>query len=121
MGNYGKELILDLHECEVATFTKENIKKYFDELCKLIDMEQCDLHWWEEEFKIGEKNEPHIIGISAIQFIRTSNIVIHSLEIMKKAYINIFSCKDFDEKTAAEFSKNWFKGKIVNKKTIKRI
>lgn len=45
---YGKELILDLHECDPLTFTRMSIGNYFKELCILIDMERCDLHWWDD-------------------------------------------------------------------------
>ena len=46
-GDYGKEIILDLHECDPSTFTRESIGKYFKYLCLIIDMEACDLHWWD--------------------------------------------------------------------------
>ena len=35
---YGKELIIDLHECDPDTFTRKNIEKFFVELCKEINM-----------------------------------------------------------------------------------
>ena len=44
---FGQELILDLHSCDNLTFTRKSIRKYLVELCKLIDMEREDLHWWD--------------------------------------------------------------------------
>ena len=38
MKPYGKELILDLHECEPATFNRDSIGLFFSELCDLIDL-----------------------------------------------------------------------------------
>lgn len=120
--SYGKELILDLHNCDPKKFNRRIIKKFFKDLCELIDMQRCDLHWWDDVGVPKEKRDtlPHLKGTSAIQFIVTSNITIHTLDILKNVYLNIFSCKDFDSKKAAEFSRKFFKGKIVSQTTIER-
>ena len=68
-----------------------------------------------------QQTEPHLKGTTAVQFILTSNIVIHTLDLLGAVYVNIFSCKDFDPKIAADFTANWFKGKIVNSHFIDRI
>lgn len=124
MKDYGKELILDLHDCDSSTFTRKSIRKFFKELCELIDMQKEKLVWWDfkghpEEYK---KAPPHLKGISAIQFIKTSNITIHTLDDLKRIYINIFSCKDFNANVVLEFAEKWFKSKDVKQsKTIRRI
>jgi len=120
---YGKELILDLHQCDPKTFTRQSIKKYFKDICDLIDMERCKLTWWDD---VGvpeneKQTEPHLKGTSAVQFILTSNIVIHTLDLMGNVYINIFSCKEFDAITAKQFSEAWFGGYAVNFQVIERI
>lgn len=120
---YGKELILDLHECDPQTFTRDSIEDYFEELCDLIDMERCELYWWDDyEVPDDEKQaEPRLKGTSAVQFILTSNITIHTLDLMESVYLNIFSCKDFDTAVAKQFSEEWFKGKSVNEYIIDRV
>ncbi len=120
---YGKELILDLHGCNINTFNRKNIKTYFQQLCKLINMEACDLHFWDDENVPEEERQtdPNTIGTSAIQFIITSNIIIHTLDLLKKVFINIFSCKDFNSDLAASFTEDWFGGKIVNRTEVARI
>lgn len=120
---YGKELILDLHHCDPTTFNRKTIKKYFVELCELIDMERCKLSWWDDHGLPPEEcqTEPHLKGTTAVQFILTSNIVIHTLDLMGAVYVNIFSCKEFDPEVAAEFTAKWFKGKVVNSHVIDRI
>jgi len=107
---YGLELILDLHECDTRKFTRSAIKTYLKELCELIDMECCDLHFW-DDVGVPEEDQqtnPKTKGTSAVQFILTSTIVIHTLDLMKAAYINIFSCKEFDTGEAAKFTARWF-------------
>ncbi|NTW30174.1 MAG: hypothetical protein HGA33_02770 [Candidatus Moranbacteria bacterium] len=120
--SYGKELILDLHECNPEKFTRESIGRYFVELCDLIDMQRADLHWWDDLDLPEEEREtePHLKGTSAIQFITTSNITIHTLDILKNVYLNIFSCKDFDTKVAKDFSERWFEGRAVTDQVIVR-
>ena len=107
---YGCELILDLHECDARLFTRASIEQFFEELCLLIDMERCDLHFW-DDLDVPEDEQqtnPKTKGTSAVQFILTSTIVVHTLDLMETAYVNIFSCKDFDIDHAAEFTANWF-------------
>lgn len=123
MNFYGKELIIDLHNCDPSTFSRKSIKKYFVHLCYLIDMKRSKLTWWDDHgvSEEDQQTEPHTKGTTAVQFILTSNITIHTLDILKNVYINIFSCKDFDAKVAENFSKEWFKGEVVSSNLIKRL
>lgn len=119
---YGKELILDLHECNTDFFNRENIKMFFQELCEKIDMEACDLHFWDD---VGvpeneKQTKPHLVGTSAIQFITTSNITIHTLDILKKVYLNIFSCKEFNKDIVKGLAIKYFDGIIVHWQLIER-
>lgn len=119
---YGKELILDIHNCDPTTFTRKSIQNYFKELCVLINMERCKLCWW-DDYGVPPKEqetEPHLKGTTAIQFIKTSNITIHTLDLLQNVYVNIFSCKEFDADMAGKFTKEWFKGKVVNSHLIER-
>ena len=111
--SYGQELILDLHACNANKFTRGDIKRFCAELCELIDMERCDLHFWDDVDVPEEEQQTHpkTRGTSAVQFILTSTIVIHTLDLMKTAYVNIFSCKEFDTDEAAKFTANWFGSK----------
>ena len=120
---YGKELIIDIHNCDPSTFTRKSIRNYFKKLCDKIDMTRCELYWWDDYGIPSDEQETelHMKGTSAIQFISTSNITIHTLDLLENVYLNIFSCKEFDSNVASKFSEEWFKGKIVNSQVIKRI
>ena len=123
MEKYGIELILDMHECDPATFTRESIRAYFEKLCVLIDMQREDLHFWDDIGLPEEEKQtsPHTQGTSAVQFILTSSIVIHALDQLKSVYINVFSCKDFDPKVAEEFSVEWFSAGDCSARLIERL
>lgn len=122
-GAYGKELVLDLHRCNSRLFTRDIIRRFFHKLCDLIEMEREDLHFWDDLETLPEEREtePHLVGTSAIQFIRTSNITIHTLDMMERVYLNVFSCKDFDEDVVAEFCEEYFGGEIMQKKVVSRV
>lgn len=120
-GAYGKELILDLHQCDPACFTRARLEKFFVGLCNRIGMQREDLYWW-DDINMPEderETEPHLVGTSAVQFIRTSNITIHTLDILGKVFLNIFSCKDFNADSVAHFAALWFRG-IVTQVTVVR-
>lgn len=107
---YGQELILDLHGCDTAKFTREGISAYCTALCELIEMEPCELHFWDD---VGvpdheKQSHPKTKGTSAVQFILSSSIVIHTLELLEVAYVNIFSCEKFDADAATHFTACWF-------------
>lgn len=123
MKPYGYELILDLHGCAPDTFDRFSIEDFFEKLCKQINMTRCELHFWDDVDVPPEEQQtsPHTKGTSAVQFILTSTIVIHTLDLMSAVYINIFSCKKFDEDKAEAFSIEWFKAKNVNSHFIERL
>jgi S-adenosylmethionine/arginine decarboxylase-like enzyme len=120
---YGYELILDLHGCDISTFNRESLDAYFEKLCKAIKMEKCERYFWDD---VGvpedeQQTSPHTKGTSAVQFILTSTIVIHTLELMKAAYINIFSCKQYDAELAEQITKEWFGATECSARQFERI
>lgn len=119
---YGCELILDIHDCDPKTFTRESIDRFFIELCERIDMNKCEVHFWDD---VGvppeeQQTDPRTKGTSAVCFILTSTIVIHTLDLLEAVYVNIFSCKAFDPKLASEVTRDWYKGNIRNSTFIER-
>ena len=120
---YGWELFLDLHECNPATFTRSRLDQYFTKLCEVIDMEKCEVHFWDDvEVPIEERQtSPQTKGTSAVCFILTSTIVVHTLDILEAVYVNIFSCKAFDPAVAAEFTENWFQAGSCKSTFVPRV
>jgi len=119
---YGFELLLDVHSCDPKMFNRASIDRYFTELCEVIEMERCEVHFWDD---VGvpveeQQTEPHAVGTSAVCFILTSTIVIHTLDLLEKVFVNIFSCKTFDPDVASKFTAEWFKGEVKNSTFVER-
>lgn len=114
---YGVELILDLHGCDLRDLSEEKLRDYLVRLCDLIGMKRHgEPLFWEDH-----SGTPHLHGISAVQFIETSNVVIHPLPLLGAVYINVFSCKDFDAKAAEEFTVRFFGAKEVSARVLDRV
>ena len=119
---YGHELILDLHGCDASTFNRESIQKFFTLLCDKIEMTACELYFWDDVGLPPEECQtaPHAKGTSAVQFILTSSMVIHTLDLLDAVYLNIFSCKEFDPDEATKFAVEWFRAKDHRSHYIER-
>jgi S-adenosylmethionine/arginine decarboxylase-like enzyme len=123
MEPYGHELILDLHQCNLSKFNREDIDTFFAEVCRLTEMVQCERFWWDD---IGvpedeQQTAPQAKGTSAVQFILTSSIVVHTLDLLGNVYINVFTCKEFDQDIVAKYAEAWFGGTIAARHFIERL
>lgn len=103
MKNWGKSASIDLFVCEHARVSNpEVIKAFFPEIIKLIEM-VAHGPVYIDRFGVGA-----LEGWSAMQFIETSSITVHADEVGGRCFIDIFSCKDFDEKKAERIAKEYF-------------
>jgi len=107
---WGKETIINLYQC--VPVSESMLKRYAKEICLLIEMKPY-----------GEPQTPYFgndftEGYTLVQLIETSSIVGHFAG--DSAYINIFSCKPYDEIEAAEFTKDFFGAKRIEVKILKR-
>ena len=101
---WGKLASVDLVGCNDNISKPQEIRRFCDELCKRIKMKKYGPTYL-KRFGVGK-----LEGYSFMQFIETSSITAHFEEQQnpKKAFIDIFSCKDFNEKDAADFCINFF-------------
>ena len=117
---YGQELILDLKDCNLP-FNRFYIRKFMAELCNLLDMERVRLHFWDyDSAKEKEEAPPHLAGTSAIQFITTSNVTIHTLDKLQAVYINIFTCKTLHKTIIEEPCVDFWGGSIIQSILLER-
>ena len=114
---YGKELILDLIECDPRLIrSKRKILEYCIQICKLIKMKRYGKPFI-ERFAL---DSDFAAGYSLVQLIETSSISGHFSEAWNRVYINIFSCKNFNHKTARSFTKKFFKAKKIKNRVLIR-
>ena len=119
---YGYSSVLDVVDCDSSTFTRASIEEFLVTLCDAINMEREDLHFWDYEGDPeGYAAAPaHLRGVSAVQFIKTSSIVIHTLDDLGVVFIDLFSCKPYADFTVCEVVKAHFKGRLRSCKTFSR-
>ena len=100
---WGKSLALDLYDCKPETLVDpEGLKKFVQDTIDLIGMVAHGPCY------VDRFAEGNLEGYSAMQFLKTSSITVHLDEEENRAFIDVFSCKDFDAAKAEEFAKNYF-------------
>jgi len=121
-GIYAKEVTLDCYGCDTSMFNRKSLEQFFDMLVYILEMEKGDLHFWDDVGVPDDEKQTRAEtkGTSAIQFILTSNITVHCLDILERVYVNIFSCKDFAEGEARAFVQDWFDADSVRSSTLYR-
>ena len=59
-------------------------------------------------------------GFTLVQLIETSNITGHFCDSTGDAYLDVFSCKWFDENVARAVVQDWFKPESIDMKVVDR-
>lgn len=115
MDSWGISTAIDLFECRPMEMRSPSyIRDFLRELVKLLDMKAFG-EPFVERFGSGDK-----FGYSAVQLIETSAIVCHFDETNNNAYIDIFSCKDYDADRAVDFCMKAFAAERAEYRSFKR-
>lgn len=108
---------IDLKGCDPAAIRDaERIRQYVVEVCDLIKMK-----------RFGEPQVIHfgpnerVAGYSMTQLIETSLISGHFANETNAAYIDIFSCKEYEPGEAAEFTRRFFGADTVGFQVLLRV
>ena len=121
---YGYEVILDLANADASKFTRSALSEFLDELCiNILDVSPEERHFWDDYGLPPEQcqTNPKTKGTTVVQFLLTSNVTIHTLDILRTVYINIFVCSEFDKDRAIAFSQEFFDADIVKAITVERL
>lgn len=113
---WGKLATINLISCNNYVKNPKKMREFCNKLCILIKMKKYGpLHL--KKFGVGK-----LEGYSFMQFIETSSITAHfeHQQNPMKAFIDIFSCKDFNEKKAFAFCKKFFGAKKGKLRTLIR-
>jgi S-adenosylmethionine/arginine decarboxylase-like enzyme len=108
---WGLSTCVDLYNCSHKIRYADEIEKYVIELCDLIDMRrfgECKV--------IHFGDDPKVEGFSMTQLIETSLISGHFANKTMSAYLDIFSCKWYDQRVVEAFSKEFFSAEACETK-----
>lgn len=100
---WGKSMWLDAKGCDHFSICSSGIiKNFMKELVKRIDM-VAHGEPIIEHFGVDEK-----LGYSIVQLIETSSITCHFSEDTDCLYLDVFSCKDFDDEVVCQVVREFF-------------
>jgi len=116
MGKYwGYHLTLDCGGCDAnAIRDHDTIYKFTKQLVKDIDM----VAYGEPQivdFGSGDK-----AGYTMVQLIETSNICAHFVNETNDIYLDVFSCKPYDENTVMDLVRDYFNPTSIKRSYISR-
>lgn len=109
-GSWGMLTSVDLKSCNPDFIRNdEKIKTFVVQLCDLIKAKrfgECTV------VHFGERED--VQGYSMVQLIESSLISGHFANKTNNVYLDIFSCKYYNPKDAAEFAKKFFEARDYN-------
>ena len=101
---WGLLVSIDLGECDHAKISDgEYIAQFARDLADEIRMKR-----YGEPYVVYFGAEPKVMGYSLCQLIETSMISGHFAEDTDRAFIDIFSCREFPPAKTAEYVKKYF-------------
>jgi len=118
MSNFwGYHLILDCSGCDESKMkNKENVEQWITSLVKNIDMEPIG----EPRIEYTAGHDEDKAGFTVVQVIVTSSITAHFIDKLGHIYLDVFSCKEFDQSTVEKSVKLYFDADKIHKYYITR-
>lgn len=116
-GDFGLEASIDLHQCDPQKMNLESLLAFVREMIEIADM---TAHGEPVVWDATESDELHIKGFSILQLIKTSSIVVHTMDKTNLICVNLFSCKPFDPMVIFNFAKAFFNTESASVSTTTR-
>jgi len=111
---YGKHLVLSATGCNDRLISIDDIAQFLKILVPRIDM----VAYGEPIVaRFGEGIEE---GISAVQLIETSAITVHTNDMARDLYLDVFSCKGYNELDVLDFVQETFAPTATNYQVLLR-
>jgi S-adenosylmethionine/arginine decarboxylase-like enzyme len=102
---WGLLAAIDLRGCDRGRLEDpESIRRFVPALVAAIDMTAHG------PLMLDRFGDGELEGWSAMQFIETSSITLHADEVSGRVFVDVFSCRDFDPRAAAELAVAHFGG-----------
>jgi S-adenosylmethionine/arginine decarboxylase-like enzyme len=115
MSHWGYHLMLDCSSCNHDAITDhDTIYRFTKKLVKDIDM----VAYGEPQIvKFGHGDKQ---GYTLVQLIETSNICAHFVDENDTAYIDVFSCKPYDDQVVEDLVVEFFGAAKIRKNFVTR-
>jgi S-adenosylmethionine/arginine decarboxylase-like enzyme len=111
---YGKHVVLSATNCNQKLLDVEAISSFLIELVDRIDMVAYGAPLV-ARFGTGIEE-----GISGVQLIETSAIMVHTNDMARDLYLDVFSCKGYNEVDVVNFVREYFGTGEINYQTLLR-
>jgi len=111
---YGKHLMVTAVSCNENLLNIDTVSRFIKEMVPRIDMVPYG------DIVIARFGDGIEEGISAVQLIVTSAITIHTNDMMRDLYLDVFSCKWFEEHVVIDMIKEFFAPKEIKETIILR-
>jgi S-adenosylmethionine/arginine decarboxylase-like enzyme len=111
---YGKHLMVTAVSCNENLLNLDTVSRFVKEMVPRIDMVPYG------DIVIARFGDGIEEGISAVQLIVTSAITIHTNDMMRDLYLDVFSCKWFEENVVINMIQEFFSPKDIKETIILR-
>ena len=106
---WGLSTTVNLSGCNPDTLrSREAIVRFTHELCDLLGVQRFG-----DTQVVRFGSDPRVYGYSMVQLIETSLVSAHFAEDSNAIYLDIFSCRWYDARVAAEFAARFFDARSV--------
>lgn len=118
---FGMELVLDIDGCDLdALIDPGRLATFAEDLVTLLEMKAygpCELWHFGHDDPVTAGYTSEVVGFTGDtvrlrQLIETSSIVGHFSPELRRAHLNIFSCRRFDPEKALAFCLERFGGHV---------
>lgn len=114
---WGQHLVLDLSGCPRDRLTNaDHLRAWVRDLVDAIRMKA----YGEPQLEHFATHSYDAAGYTLLQLIETSNICAHFAENLGQVYIDIFSCKRFDNDVAVQVCRRYFAPEHVEMTVLER-
>ncbi len=114
---WGQHLVLDLAGCPRDRLVNaDNLRAWVKDLIDAIKMKA----YGEPQLEHFATHSFDAAGYTLLQLIETSNICAHFAENLGQVYIDIFSCKRFDNDIAVQVCRKYFAPETVQIHVLER-
>lgn len=112
--HYGKQLLVNAGSCDQRIREIDTMAKFIAELPARVGMKAFGEA---QVYRFGDGNE---VGLSGVQLLYSSAIVIHTNDLECDLYLDLFSCRDFDESDVIDHIVSHFSPKTHDHQVVYR-